>query len=81
MASGPGRNLCFRALVTFALHALAHELAVAPDRLGLFAGAPLGRLFVRAAYLHFTVDALALHLLLQRAQGLIDVVVPNVYLQ
>ena len=48
-------------------------------RLGLFAGPALGRLFVAAAKFHLTEHPLALHLLLQRAQGLIDVIVADQY--
>ncbi len=61
----------------FALGALARQLAGAADRLGGFAGAPLGRFLVRAAHFHLAEYALALHLLLERAQGLIDIVVSN----
>src|SRR3546814_13495226 len=47
------------------------------DRLGALARLLLGRLLVVAAQLHLTEDTLALHLLLQGAQGLVDVVVAN----
>src|SRR3546814_8640535 len=46
-------------------------------RLGALARLLLGRLLVVAAQLHLTEDTLALHLLLQGAQGLVDVVVAN----
>src|SRR5436309_228113 len=39
-------------LVAFALEAFAQHLAMPADRLGLFAGAPFRRLFIRAAPLH-----------------------------
>src|SRR5580692_10744986 len=64
----------------FTLQLLARQLAGAPDCFGLFAHLALGRLFVRPALLHFTEDAFTLHLLLQDAQGLIDVVVAYQYL-
>ena len=63
-----------------ALGALAQKLAVAANRLSLLAGAALGGLLVVAAHPHLAVQALALHLLLQRAQGLVDIVVANLNL-
>ena len=59
---------------------LAHQLAVAANGLGLLAGPSLGRLLVVPTHPHFAVEALALHLLLQRAQRLVDVVVANLNL-
>ena len=64
----------------FALHALARELAGPANRLGLLAGAALRGLLVAPAQLHLAEYALALHLLLQRFQGLIDIIVANDYL-
>ena len=61
----------------FALGALACKLAGAADGLGLFARLFFRRLLVVTAKLHFAEDALALHLLLERLQRLIDVVVAN----
>src|SRR4029079_8558634 len=61
----------------FALHLLARELAGAADRFRLFPCFSLGRFFVMAAKLHLAEDALALHFLLERLQGLIDVIVAN----
>src|SRR5690348_5576901 len=61
----------------FALGALALELAGAADRGGALAGALLARLLVMTAQLHLAVDALALQLLLERAQRLLDVIVAN----
>jgi hypothetical protein len=61
----------------FALELLALELAGAAHGLGLFASALLGRLLVVATKLHLTEDALALHLLLEGAERLIDIVVAN----
>src|SRR5262249_60684524 len=60
-----------------ALHALARELARPADRFRLFARLLFGGLFVMAAKLHFAEDPLALHLLLQRLEGLVDVVVTD----
>src|SRR4029079_9282158 len=65
---------------TFALHLLARELAGPADRFRLFPRLLFRWFFVVAAKLHFAENALALHLLLQRLQGLIDVVVANEYL-
>src|SRR5262249_28170990 len=64
-------------LVAFALQALAHQLAGPADRLGPLARAALGRLLVVAAELHLAEDPFALHLLLQDAQRLIDIVFTN----
>src|SRR5580765_8042722 len=61
----------------FALGALALELAGAADRGGALAGPLFRRLFVMTAQLHLAVDALALQLLLERAQRLLDVIVAN----
>src|SRR5258708_2986713 len=65
------------ALVAFAVHALAHHLAMAAHRLRLLARLALGGLLVVAAQLHLAKDSFALHLLLERAQGLVDVVVAD----
>src|ERR1700678_485518 len=61
----------------FALQLLAGELARAAHGLGLFTGLFLGRLFVVAAELHLAENTLALHLLLQRLEGLVDIVIAN----
>src|SRR5262249_14959804 len=61
----------------FALHALARELARAADGFRLLARLFLGGVFVVAAELHLAETALALHLLLQRLEGLIDIVVTD----
>src|SRR5215469_8568975 len=63
--------------VTLALHALAQQLAVAPNRLGLFPRPSLRGFLVIAPKLHFSEHPLALHFLLQGSQCLIDVVVAN----
>lgn len=64
-------------LEAFAFQTLAFQLAGAADGFGLLAGALFGRLLVVTAKLHFTEDTLALHLLLERLESLIDVVVTN----
>src|SRR3954452_12731625 len=61
----------------FALQLLAGQLARAAHGFGLFTGLLLGGLFVVPAELHLAEDPLALHLLLQRLEGLIDIVVAN----
>src|SRR5690606_10785943 len=60
-----------------ALGALARELAGAAHGLGLLARPLLGGLLVMAAHLHFAEDALAPHLLLERPESLIDIVVAD----
>src|SRR5262249_47129235 len=65
----------------FALQALALQLAIAADRLGPLAGALLARLLVMAPELHLAEDAFTLHLLLQRLQRLVGIVVANDDLQ
>ena len=66
-----------KGLEALALYALSFQLARTTYSLSLFTGSAFGRLFVGTAQLHFTEDALALHLLLQDLQGLIDVIVTN----
>src|SRR5665213_825090 len=61
----------------FALQLLAGELARAAHGFRLFAGLLLGGLFVVTAELHLAEDALTLHLLLQRLEGSIDVVIAD----
>src|SRR5262249_14470386 len=60
-----------------ALGLLARQLAGAAHGLGLLAHALLGRLLVVVPQLHLAENALALHFLLERLQGLVDVVVAN----
>jgi len=60
-----------------ALQLLAGKLARAAHGLGLFTGLLLGGLFIVTAELHLAEDALSLHFLLQRLEGLIDVVIAN----
>src|SRR4029077_11585483 len=61
----------------FALHLLAGELAGPADRLGALACLLFGRLLVVTPQLHLAENPLALHLLLERLEGLIDVVVTD----
>src|SRR5215510_4705632 len=61
----------------FALHLLARELAGPADRFRLFPRLLFRWFFVMAAELHLAENALALHLFLQRLQGLVDVVIAN----
>src|SRR5579883_421537 len=61
----------------FALRALARQLAGPAHRLRPLASLALGGLLVGAAQLHLAEDTLPLHLLLERAQRLIDVVVAH----
>src|SRR5271157_2598160 len=82
-AGGPRRprdRLRLHRKQAFALQFLARELARAPDRLGLLARPFFGGLLVMSAKLHFAEDSLTLHLLFQRFEGLIDIVVANKYL-
>src|SRR5205085_860632 len=60
-----------------ALQPLALQLAGAADGGGALAGALLGRLLVMTAQHHLAVHALALELLLERPQGLVDIIVAN----
>src|SRR6266567_4773574 len=60
-----------------ALQLLARELAGAADRFRLFTDSLLGGFLVMAAELHFAEHALALHLLLQHLEGLVDIVVTD----
>ena len=59
------------------MSALAGQLARAAHGFGLLASALFARLFIVHVPLHFAERALALHLLLQRLEGLIDVVVAD----
>ena len=66
-------------LVTLALHPFAHQLANAACRFCGFAGAALGRLFIRTAVLHLAKHAFALQLLFENAQRLVNIVVSYGY--
>ncbi len=60
-----------------ALGALAREFAGAAHGFRLLAGLLLRRLLEIGARFHFTEQAFALHLLFQRAQGLLDIIVAD----
>src|SRR5262245_17587245 len=62
---------------TLALHLLARELAGPADRFRLFPRLLFGWFFVLPAEFHLAENALALHLLFERLQGLVDIVVAN----
>jgi len=59
----------------FALHLLARELTGPADRLRFFPRLSFRWFFVMTAELHLAENALALHLFLERLEGLVDVVV------
>src|SRR5262245_36685506 len=61
----------------FALRALAGQFPRPADSLGLLARLALGGLLEMVAALHLPEETFALHLLLQRFQRLIDVVVAD----
>src|SRR6516225_2799764 len=65
----------------FALGQFPGGLARASDGFCLLAGLALGRFFIRLAALHLAKNALALHLLFEHPESLIDIVVSNEYLQ
>jgi hypothetical protein len=75
--TGAEYRLRFHRQQAFALQLLAGELASASHGFRLFAGLLLGGLFVMAAELHLAEDTLTLHLLFQRLEGLIDIVIAN----
>jgi hypothetical protein len=64
----------------FALCTLASKLADAANGFCLFASALLRGLLVVVTHFHFPENAFALHLLLQSAESLIDVIVADKYL-
>jgi len=66
-----------QALEPFALQALALHLPRAADGFSSLAGSALRRLLEVAAQLHLAKNTLALHLLLERLQRLVDIVVTN----
>ena len=61
----------------FALGALASQLAGAANGFSLLASLLLGRFFKVVPALHLTEGTLPLHLLFQRLQGLIDIIVAD----
>jgi len=65
----------------FALGQFPGSLARAADGFCLLASLALGWFFIRFATLHLTKNALALHLLLEDPESLVDIVVANEYLQ
>jgi hypothetical protein len=65
---------------TFALCALASKLACATDGFCLFAGALYRWLLEVTAHLHFAENTFALHLLLESAESLVNIVVADEYL-
>jgi hypothetical protein len=65
----------------FALRLFPRRLARAANGFGFLAGLALRWFFIRLAALHFTKNALALHLLFEHPESLIDIVVSNEYLQ
>ncbi|CTQ72354.1 hypothetical protein LAX5112_03151 [Roseibium alexandrii] len=62
---------------TFALSPLARQLACAADSFSLLTRFLFRRFFEVTAKLHFTEDAFALHLFLERLKRLIDIIVAN----
>ena len=62
---------------TLALQLFAGELAGAADGFRLFPDSPLGGFFIMAAEFHLAEYPLALHLLLQHPEGLVDIVVAD----
>src|SRR6516162_3641859 len=63
-----------------ALQPLARKFAGATNRFRLLPCLSFRGFFVMAAELHLAENALALHLLFQRIEGLVDVIVANEYL-
>jgi hypothetical protein len=57
------------------------RLKRAPDGFRFLAGLALRRFFIRPAAFHLTKNALALHLLFEDPESLIDIVVASEYLQ
>src|SRR5215831_17206769 len=76
-AGTPGRDLRLAGEEAFALGALAGQFAGPADRFRLFPRFLGGGLFVVSAELHLAENALALHLLLERLEGLVDIVVAD----
>lgn len=74
---GGGNLIKSGSLEAFAFQPLAFQLAGAADGFRLFPGASLRGFLVGSAKLHFPEDTLALHFLLERLQGLIDVVIAD----
>jgi len=64
-------------LVALTLQPFPQRFPMAPNRLGGFARATLGRFLVGASALHFPKHALSLHLLFEHAEGCVDIVVAH----
>jgi hypothetical protein len=64
-----------RSAATFANGFFTGQLARPPDRLGLLARPLFGWLFKVIPQFHLTEHAFALHLFLQRLQGLINIII------
>jgi hypothetical protein len=62
---------------TLALQLFTGELAGAADGFRLLPDSPLGGFFIMAAEFHLAEYALALHLLLQHLESLVDIVVAD----
>src|SRR5581483_6338049 len=78
--AGARNDLGLHRQQAFTLQLLAGELAGPADRFRPLAGFLFGGLFVMAAKLHLAENALALHLFLERLEGLVDVIVANEHL-
>src|SRR6266516_3367950 len=76
-SADPGGGLGLAGQQALALRALARQLARPADGFRPLARLLLGGFFVMAAELHLAENALALHFLLQRLEGLVDIVVAN----
>ena len=79
---GPGAALALIVgregwLEALAFQPLALQLPGAAHRLGGLTGSTLGRLFVMPPQLHFAENTLPLHLLFERLERLIDVVITH----
>src|SRR5438309_12073916 len=70
---GSGRWAGFHGQEALALEPLTRELAGAADGLGFLTRFLFGGFLVMTAQLHLSEDALALHLFLERLEGLIDI--------
>src|SRR6516225_894185 len=76
-SDSPRNHPRFHRQQTLALQLFAGELTGATDSFCLLPDSPLGRLFIVAAELHLAEETFALHLPLQRLEGLIDIVVAD----
>jgi hypothetical protein len=76
-ASGARNDAGLHRQQAFALQLFAGKLAGAADGFRLLADSFLGRFLVMAAELHLAKDALALHLLLQHFESLVNIIVTD----